>query len=341
MAPHLSSPEADRAASASPIPPHLRPSASRHHSSSSVTSVSSSRSRRSAHRHPHNQQTQFVAGTFSATLAGEASPTAIQERALIDEAATRADHDEIDDQREGGYSDEDDDGDVDADSEADWNAAREGSISRRPAWRRPSPKWIYPFIVGAVLALGNAAPPRSELYVNLACLAHPPEAPASASWADGYRAGASGRVRWAAEGQGAIGTSAVYANTSEPALPPHTPRSAADEWFIRLQKEIYEYNRAHQHTPSGPTTGPVTSRSVTRGTGTTSTTHIGPAPTGPIPHPDDPTQPGREGDGKDDGSDRNDDDPATRGPPYREIDPALCKKSPTVQAAAAKLTMGQ
>ena len=57
--------------------------------------------------------------------------------------------------------------------------ARDGSISRRPAWRRPSTRWIYPFAIGATLAMGMGSAPRSEIYINLACLAHPPAQPST------------------------------------------------------------------------------------------------------------------------------------------------------------------
>ena len=264
----------------------------------------------------------------------------MQERAFFDQLQTETEHGQdhpAQSGMEGGYvtDDESEDGN---DSEADWNAAREGSISRRPAWRRPSPRWIYPFVVGAVLALGNAAPPRSELYVNLACLAHPPEAPASSAWAGegSFRFGSFWTM-----GDVDIGTGQPH-NEDSPAhsnatLPPHTPSSAADEWFLRLQKQIYEYNRAHQHpAPAAP--------SHSHAPGTTTVT-MGPVPTGPVPHPNIPSGSPDEGAGDgshgDQGNQGDKDDPSTRGPPYREIDPALCKKSPTVQAAAAQLTMGE
>ena len=63
--------------------------------------------------------------------------------------------------------------------EGEWDNMRDGSISRRPAWRRPSPKWIYPFIVGATLTMGMGMAPRQELYISLACLTHPPQQPSS------------------------------------------------------------------------------------------------------------------------------------------------------------------
>jgi hypothetical protein len=265
----------------------------------------------------------------------------LQERAFFDEIQSRVEHGDSHASGLGGRMDSDDeeeqeDGSDDGnDSEADWNAAREGSISRRPAWRRPSPRWIYPFVVGAVLALGNAAPPRSELYINLACLAHPPEAPASSAWASeaGIYAAAHEGVSVGNGGDSELSEApVVHVNAT---LPAHTPRSAADEWFLRLQREIYEYNRAHQHpSPAAPSHSHVS--------GTIPST-IAPAPTGPVPHPDLPSDSPDQGDqGGPGGSDgRDKEDPSTRGPPYREIDPALCKKSPTVQAAAARLTMGQ
>ncbi|GMK56859.1 hypothetical protein CspeluHIS016_0306990 [Cutaneotrichosporon spelunceum] len=62
-----------------------------------------------------------------------------------------------------------------------WDNVRDGSISRRPSWRRPSPRWVLPFVLGITLSIGITIPVRAELYLDLACLVHPPQTPASTS----------------------------------------------------------------------------------------------------------------------------------------------------------------
>ncbi|WVO13038.1 hypothetical protein L204_100647 [Cryptococcus depauperatus] len=42
-------------------------------------------------------------------------------------------------------------------------------------WRSSSPWWIYPVIVGAALTIGMAAPPKSEIFIELACRANLPQ----------------------------------------------------------------------------------------------------------------------------------------------------------------------
>jgi hypothetical protein len=83
-----------------------------------------------------------------------------------DGTAERILHDEVED--------DDHDDDEEEFDDREWMVARDGSISRRPAWRRPNLKWLYPFAIGATLAMGLGGAPKSEIYINLACLAHPP-----------------------------------------------------------------------------------------------------------------------------------------------------------------------
>ncbi|WVF67324.1 hypothetical protein IAT40_002075 [Kwoniella sp. CBS 6097] len=223
---------------------------------------------------------------------------------------------------------------------------REGSIARRPKWRRPSPGWVYPFIIGIPLCLGMAAAPKQELYINLACLAHPPSSTSQSQSQDMGALRSKSKTEtlpldWNANmpilsppGIGvdsAIGTSPVLDNVT--ILPPVlTP---ADRWFLRLQHDMYEYERQHRKSSAGRMGG--------------NSTVIPPKanPTSPLPRPDRPLP----GDESEDDTNKDDDDEGSSGSeegsgdqqkgrrPYKEIDPRLCKKDVKVQAAAAKLTM--
>lgn len=220
-----------------------------------------------------------------------------------------------------------------------WDNLRDGSVSRRPAWRRPSPKWLYPFIVGATLSMGMGVAPKSELYINLACLAHPPQQPRSGEFeSQSFGQDAMKRVYidTSAWHEGLDGDMTI--NTTIPAsgrLPPVYHPSPADEWFKKIQREIYEYEIHHLHMNSSePTT---TSRS-------TPTTY----PSSPLPRPhepsDDPSEPNPTGGHKGRPHGPKDDDPsqgapAQGRPQYHEIDPRLCKKDPKVQAATARIIM--
>lgn len=302
---------------------------------------------------------------------------------VYDPDADNADDAEVDDR---------DDAVSETDSQTEWNNARTSAHATTPAWRRASPRWIYPYIVGATLAMGMGMAPRSELYIDLACLAHPPEAPASMRWGTGLEVtdvgnrGSDGG-RW---GQGMSDHPYAHAyahpqDSQEPLISLSRSRSAsvnstyshsqqtevspADKWFLKLQRDIYEYDRAHRvHAPvsggddgDGETSqrGPSSRTSTdiyTSTSASTSTTQTSspPSPTGPLPRPDepdrDPSSGTERGDGGSDkdgegeggsGDDPSSPSPSPNGPPFRMIDPALCKKSPTVQAAAAKLTMSE
>lgn len=230
-----------------------------------------------------------------------------------------------------------------------WEAAREGSISRRPKWRRPSPKWVYPVIMGIALSLGMGSPPRSELYVNLACMAHPPTAKQKTVMSsltiieEHDRTLRSKESEWVSTHDGDVGmhnsggvvfipvdqypeqgiidsniVDAPHTNTTR-----RTDLSPADKWFIHLQHEIYEYR--HRHSPhAGWSTEP----------------GKGPAALGP----DQSVGNGSDwntgdGNGEDKGEDHSNREEGRTGGPFREIDPQLCKRDAKVQAAAAKLTM--
>ena len=193
----------------------------------------------------------------------------------------------------------------------DWDNLRDGSINRRPAWRRPSPTWVLFFIVGATISMGMCMAPRSEIYINLACLAHPPQQHRSSSLVqfddsvDNMQS-----VPW-------LNMNGIQMNTSIPSQPTKH-RSASDEWFIKLQHDIYEYKLAHSHSSSS-------NQSTSIILSPTSTASL-PQPTIPSDRPP---------------YDIPETTPPTRSPnrPYEEIDPELCKKDARVQAAAARLTM--
>jgi hypothetical protein len=314
----------------SPIPPYLRPANSRHHSSTSISSRMSASSRR-----PHPQHREYVpsATGVSGVVGGEVrGDDGLAERLLFDEAD--AEHDE---EAEGGDEENEELSLSEEEYPDDWDNMRDGSISRRPAWRRPSPRWVYPFVVGAALAMGMALAPRSELFINLACLSHPPQVPRSEP-SQLSQVGQAGQAIQALSlslpsraNQGDTvspqitpgnwtGNEAIRINTTVPTQPDWTP---ADEWFLRLQRDIYQYKLHHVHSASPPSNPPtaVPSQPLPKPTGPAVPGESQPSPT---PTPDDPSSPSNK--------------PQSQ-PPYHEIDPRLCKKDPKVQAAAAKLTM--
>ncbi|OXG79438.1 hypothetical protein C349_04385 [Cryptococcus neoformans var. grubii Br795] len=357
-----------------PIPPYLR-SSSRHHSHSSVSSQHSIRSTHQPHQlhPPHPQQHEFVPTFDSEGLTG----TALYERALFEDAVPcsstpnadsrpssrgprlsdsfdetpQASHERRHDTLSGANSELEHTPTGTPTTEAsffNWENAREGSIARRPKWRRPSSKWVYPVIMGMAVSLGMGSPPRSELYVNLACMAHPPAARqevvvSAQTFIERHeRILRSEELEWVSardlevemhngvevafipvdqyHGQRIIDPAIVGTLASN--ITRRTNLSPADQWFIRLQHEIYEYRRNHPHTRRNTESGSA----------------------GPLPGPDQPIGDGSgqtpgDGKGEDKGEDHSDKGERTKGGPFREIDPQLCKKDPKVQAAAAKLTM--
>lgn len=314
--------------SPSPIPPHIRPPVSRHHSSSSTGSS----------RHPHPQQREYVPSTLEGGFSAEPGTSGLGERWAFEHAehpghAPHA-HRHVEGQGQG--EDDLDEEEEDTGSEADWNAAKEQADARRPKWRRASPRWLYPFVSGATLALGMGMAPRSELYVNLACLAHPPQMPSTLT----AEAVAEPPV---ARGFGMYSFHSLYmdslfratteigigeGNLTDTIGIPSVPEdvSPADRWFYKLQRDIYEYEAKHQHRDKQP----AWSTSVV----STPTDHSSrvPKPTETVPAREQPSTPsgGREAG-----------EPGTAGPPYRQIDPKICKRDPKVQAAAARLVMSE
>lgn len=183
-----------------------------------------------------------------------------------------------------------------------WVNLRSGSFARRRAWRRPSTRWVLPFITAITFSLGVTTAPRAELIVDMACLVNPPRTPSNA---------VSGVSAWETTpadlasvqpypGQGAVsfagladfglaGLGGVAGLEAPPRRPvpaepviPREPLTPAARWFIDAQRAI----RARLPSPGSPG-GPT---------------------------PDNSTS------------------------PYPEIDPKLCQKDPGVASAAAQLT---
>ena len=316
------------------VPNHLRPSISRHTSGSSVRSTHSSMSHR-----PHPQHREFVPSTagMGAIIGGEGGvDNTLAERWMFDEAEAEA---EAEDERGNNTVDDPSNAEDEEESHEDeWERmVRDGSTTRRPAWRRPSPRWVYGFITGATLCMGMGMAPRSELYINLACLAHPPQQPSSSNGMALHNAWHEDPTAW--QGISAIGTGAGVGemNVTYPAMP--ETRSPADQWFIKLQHDMYKYKLSHQVIPTDPPSSPPSpapSQAV---------------PSAPLPHPTMPKEGNQQPVNAPNGGAPKDKSPEDRPAPgrgemedkvpYHEIDPSLCKKDPRVQAAAAKLTMGE
>ena len=281
--------EPTNSSSPSPVPTHVRPHNTRN---SSYSSNASSRSRR-----PHPQQHEYVPSS-------ELGTAGLGERWQFEQAENDA---------ESSGSERDDSESLGGEEEEPvWDNLRDGSVSRRPVWRRPSPGWIYPVIVGVTLSLGMGIAPKSEIYVNLACLAVAPRQSEGTSLAlksfDTSPPHIIESSPWLGETNGDVSIN----TTVPPTLPAYHP-SPADEWFRKIQREMYDYELHHGMRING-------------------STPRAPRPSMPVPgpKPSEPSQPDHE-------------EPAPssprQGPPYHEIDPRSCKHDPKVQAATAKLFM--
>lgn len=215
-------------------------------------------------------------------------------------------------------SDSEDEDDESHDRAQSWDNLRDGSISRRPPWRRPSPRWVLPFVLGATLSLGMTLAVRAELYLDLACLVHPPHMPSSSNGASvasvsNYDRGLlSASVLdftpfWPLEGtaEAEANFSSASSSLTTTSMPPfiqvpETPAlSPSERWFLWAQKDIFAYLESRKHPD---------------GNGDESS---------PIPLPSDPA-PGSPAPA-----------PST---PFPEIDPAQCKRDAGVQQTAAKLS---
>lgn len=286
----------------SAVPPYLRPTSQRNHSSSSVLSNSSARS----HPRPQNEYIPTTTGIAALVGTGEGVvETDIETRRLLDDEEEQDDYDE----------------------DSDWDNVREGSINGRPNWLKPRPSWIYPFLIGTVLSVGMGIAPQSELVINLVCLAHPPQQHSSTTSEMYVKTSvpdveAQDGVHW----NGLSHVDSSINATLPDVLPviPDQPLSAADKWFLKLQREIYEYRHAHPDASSAPRTTILPSVPADP-TGTRSDpTESRPRPTG-VPGDNHSPAPPSNGSGNS---------------PFEAINPKICKKDPGVQAAAAKLIMG-
>jgi hypothetical protein len=121
-----------------------------------------------------------------------------------------------------------------------------------------------------------------------------------------------------------IGAGSVTDTVGVPSVPEDV--SPADRWFYKLQRDIYEYEAKHRRPAKEPTWSSTLLP--------TPTDHSSrpPRPTETVPAREQPSTPsgGREAG-----------EPDTAGPPYRQIDPKVCKRDPKVQAAAARLVMSE
>ncbi|WWC91944.1 uncharacterized protein L201_006896 [Kwoniella dendrophila CBS 6074] len=216
-----------------------------------------------------------------------------------------------------------------------------------PEWKKPSPKWLYPFIIGVPLCIGMSIAPKAELYVNLACLAHPPSASKDSNNGH-FQLAESSLVNQRVQSENPLNNymyngighnsyvgighdlqANMTVGTGDYVLSP------ADKWFLKLQRDIYEYRLNHQSnsTKSIPSGRPIILPPST----TSSEPKV--EPTSPLPRPDKPYPSDKDGneDKSPNENDKTKDNDNHR--PYEEIDPRLCKKDAKVQAAAAKLTM--
>lgn len=295
----------------SAVPPYIRHTR-RAHSASSVKSNSSTRS------HPHPQNEHVPIATGITTVIGTAEP--------LVETEIEIRHD-------------DDDAHSEADDNVDWDEIRTRAHEGIPAWRRPRPAWIYPFLFGTAFSLGMSSAPKTELFINLTCLVHPPRQPSSAAVLNHYDYASIHAVdsryspTYQTITQAPINASLPDSNSpQDPTIGGEMPRSAADKWFLKLQKDIYDWQVAH---PEPEHNG----RHSQISTSPTSTATYK-LPPGPLPQPTmspdkPPSSPPLPNKDPQQGSEHG-----SEHPPFHAIDPAQCKKDSTVQAAAAKLTMG-
>jgi hypothetical protein len=148
----------------------------------------------------------------------------------------------------------DDEGEDEAPSRGQsWDNVRDGSISRRPAWRRPSPRWVLPFVLGVTLSLGMTLAVRAELYLDLACLVHPPRTPASVyptSLVADYSA-LDATPLWPtddiahAHGNFSLAQIAADPGFTDAALTP------AERWFQWAQRDILSYLEGRENGGDG------------------------------------------------------------------------------------------
>lgn len=259
----------------------------------------------------------------------------------------------------------------DSDSDSDpmrdplkWAAIREGSIARRSRWRKPAVSWLLPLVVSMALSLGMGVAPKQELYINLACLAHPPRT-SSSSVGGGGGAGEMTMMEmtrrvWNAQPgdmerarlaeQAWEDAEKAHSQWRDLAPPPSTslpenvtitpnpihlpPLTPADKWMLDVQRRMAAEAERKRRLSQAPPGGNATHSQPPMPTSTSS-------PTGRVPHGPVGGLPPTDGDSEQPIPDRrpparhNDEPDARPG----EIDPRICKRDPKTIAAAAKLSM--
>ncbi|OCF61558.1 hypothetical protein L486_01210 [Kwoniella mangroviensis CBS 10435] len=227
-----------------------------------------------------------------------------------------------------------------------------------PEWRKPSPRWLYPFILGVPLCIGMSIAPKAELFVNLACLAHPPSATKDSTGGHHLRAIEEVHINQAYNLgiHNYVHTPLTKGDQDQTLVPLPVDRqiqpqpqpsgnisigddyvlSPADKWFLKLQHDIYQYHLHHPSNNSSKNSPVPSGRPII-------VNPPGPEPSEPLPKPDEPLPSDRDDDKDHQGQSPVPSDDKDGGKQdhrqYEEIDPRLCKKDPKVQAAAAKLTM--
>ncbi|WVO17128.1 hypothetical protein L204_104818 [Cryptococcus depauperatus] len=216
--------------------------------------------------------------------------------------------------------------------------AGEGFVADHPSWRQPSPGWMYLFVVGVALSLGLTAPPKSELFVNLACLAHPPDQSENAAIKQMYVSQDVGDYMQTSIAKGwqsnsrylkSISASTEQAIASCNPVTQNKPCSFAEEWITRIQRngDQPRLSRPEYHINLKMESGDKKNAPQKF------------QPIGPSPRPRSFWDSGSE--------DTNfvTDEAALSGAVQdiswssRAINPQLCKRDPKVLAAAARLTM--
>ncbi|RXK40819.1 hypothetical protein M231_01878 [Tremella mesenterica] len=315
-----------------------------------------------APRSSHSQHKTKQSHQHKQTQSSSEQPFSTDER---QQTLHQSSNSSSDDEEDGGLRENEEREETEED---EWAAARDGSILRRKPWRRPKPTWILPFLVGAALSVGMGIAPRSEIFIDLACLAHPPQqaqqpvsnvffslnSPLEPSAHEnlpsfhmthdviipGYlrifetTSDVSQKIRSETSSlerpvNAEDSDSTSFLRNGSNQTDESDNLSPADKWFLKIQHDMWEYH-LHHPSPQPEISVPKTTKTVKPIRPTEPLPYPGPSPSG---QPPEQSSGEKEREGTGDTGRRN------QGPPYRAIDPKLCKADPKVQAAAAKLTM--
>ncbi len=195
---------------------------------------------------------------------------------------------------------------------------------------------LYPILIPLALSMGMTMAPKQELFINLACLAHPPQTQyQSLTTFDMAKAVLNAPVHGhdhteALHQAPSVADTTLLQSIAENGNGTFTTQphgsiqglTPADKWMLDMQRRIAADKRRKEmasHNGTQPSLPAPIGSPPTRV-----------PPTNPS-SPDDPSVP----DESDDDAPIYDDD----GPRPGEIDPRICKKDAKVQAAAAKLQM--